>query len=262
MTLLVEMRPQVDSGGGSQATTYRIEGCDYNGSPHCIHFIVTPNQSRRALPITGHYVKFDGLSASRLIPGVHSAIQRCHHINSLTSQRSGQPVLSRILVEVELNHSGAKRQPRGMDTLIVGLLLSRNVGIDLHLVCVVEGESGIDLGQREGRTIRSYLLGRESLVAFDRDGTHANARSGDDGPITAQSGVARNQGTNPGKINGHIVYSVAPNRNPLQMPYALAKPSTAPPATISDPPIHIAADGAWLNTSHEIACATTKNITT
>jgi hypothetical protein len=51
----------------------------------------------------------------------------------MASQRSDQPVLSRILVEAEPLHSGTKRQPRRVNTLVISAFLSGDVGINLHL---------------------------------------------------------------------------------------------------------------------------------
>ena len=74
-----------------------------------------------------------------IVTGIHSSIERSHHINRVASQRRDQPMLSRIFVEVELHRLGTKRKSRGTNALVVGLFVSRDVRVDLHLVRVVKG---------------------------------------------------------------------------------------------------------------------------
>src|SRR5205823_314541 len=99
--------------------------------------------------------------------------------------------LRAVIPESRIHDSGPKRQTGSTDTLVVSLLFSRDIGVDLLFVRMIEGESGIDLSKRERRTIRCDLLRSEPPVALDRDRSHANARSGDDGPADAQCRVAR-----------------------------------------------------------------------
>jgi hypothetical protein len=105
--------------------------------------------------------------------------------------------------------SGPKRQTGRTDALIVGLLFGGDFGIDLLFIRVVEGESGLDLSKRERRTIRSDLLRSEPPVAFDRDRSHANARSGDNRPTAAQCRVARDQRADLCKGYRHLSPNIA-----------------------------------------------------
>jgi len=94
-------------------------------------------------------------------------------------------MLGRILVEVGLHDSGSNRQKGGTNAFIVGPLLSYDIGVDILLVRVIEGQRGIDLSERERRAVRGDLLRREPPVALNRDGSYANACSGDDRPTAA-----------------------------------------------------------------------------
>lgn len=56
-------------------------------------------------------------------------------------------MLSRIFVEIESGHSGTKRRSGGTNALFVGFRFSRDVGVDLLLIGVIEGEPRINLSQ-------------------------------------------------------------------------------------------------------------------
>ncbi len=58
-----------------------------------------------------------------------------------------QPMLGRILVEVELHESVSKRETGGSKPFVVGLLLSCYVGVDLLPVGMIEGQRGMDLSE-------------------------------------------------------------------------------------------------------------------
>jgi hypothetical protein len=108
-------------------------------------------------------------------------------VNRVAPQGSDQPMLSRILIEIEFCHSGTKRQVRGTKALFIGSLLSCDVGVDLLLVYVVQRKSGINLSTRQWWPVGCNILWRKPTIALNRDCSHAHTRSRNDRAGNADS---------------------------------------------------------------------------
>lgn len=147
---LVETTLQIEPGRGhpQQAPTDLSSGIpllrdDQNanvrpGLLHTIRDATAQSRGRWRLPVPDPAQPPES-NGRLVVAGIHSGVERGQYINAVTSQRTDQPVLSRIFVEVELHRSGTKRKSRGTNALFIGLFLSRDVGIYLPLVSVVEG---------------------------------------------------------------------------------------------------------------------------